>query len=142
MILGCGASCVILLQGGHPRVLGFPVHCAETVTAPWRHACYISRVLRGIMKKLATIIAVAGLIGTSAFAADMAVKAPPPVPALLYSWTGFYVGLNAGWNWTEAKTTTLIVASATSSFADSGNGDGLLGGVQFGYNWKNMSNWI
>jgi len=33
------------------------------------------------MKKLAIIITVAGLIGTPASAADMAVKAPPPAPA-------------------------------------------------------------
>jgi outer membrane immunogenic protein len=48
-----------------------------------------------VMKKLATcVIAIAGLIGTPAFAADMAVKAPPPPPAPVYSWTGFYAGLN------------------------------------------------
>ncbi len=42
------------------------------------------------MKLLATAIAVAGLVGTPAFAADMAVKAPPPLPEPVYSWTGFY----------------------------------------------------
>jgi outer membrane immunogenic protein len=53
------------------------------------------------MKKLATAIAAIALIGTPAFAADMAVKmpvkAPPPAPAPVYSWTGFYIGGNAGW---------------------------------------------
>jgi outer membrane immunogenic protein len=50
------------------------------------------------MKRLATVIAVIALIGTPAFAADLAVpmpvKAPPPPPP--FSWTGFYVGGNAG----------------------------------------------
>jgi hypothetical protein len=43
------------------------------------------------MKKLAIVIAAIALIGTPAFAADMAVKmpvkAPPPLPASVYSWT-------------------------------------------------------
>ena len=45
------------------------------------------------MKKLATAIAAIALIGTPAFAADMAVKAPPPAPAPVpvFSWTGFYI---------------------------------------------------
>jgi outer membrane immunogenic protein len=54
------------------------------------------------MKKLATAIAAVALVGTPAFAADMVVKArppapapPPPAPAPV--WTGWYVGLNAGW---------------------------------------------
>ncbi len=46
------------------------------------------------MKKLLIpAIAALGLIGTSAFAADLArkrpVKAPPPAPAPVFSWTGW-----------------------------------------------------
>jgi outer membrane immunogenic protein len=43
------------------------------------------------MKRLSTVGAAIALIGTPAFAADMAVKAPPPPPAPVYSWTGWYV---------------------------------------------------
>jgi outer membrane immunogenic protein len=57
------------------------------------------------MKKLATcVIVAAGLIGTPAFAADMAVKAPPPAPAPVYNWTGWYVGGNVGYSWGNAHT--------------------------------------
>src|SRR5215831_18035399 len=39
----------------------------------------------------------------SGFAADLPrkapVKAPPPPPAPVYSWTGFYVGVNVGYSW-------------------------------------------
>src|SRR5689334_19306937 len=37
-----------------------------------------------------------GSIG-SAYAADMAVKARPLPPAPVWNWTGFYVGVNAGY---------------------------------------------
>jgi outer membrane immunogenic protein len=36
-----------------------------------------------------------------ASAADMALKAPPPVPAPVYNWTGCYVGGNGGGLWTD-----------------------------------------
>jgi len=49
------------------------------------------------MKKLASTIAAITLIVTPAFAADMAVKAPPtPAVAAPYNWSGFYVGGTAG----------------------------------------------
>jgi hypothetical protein len=41
------------------------------------------------MKTLALCTIAIALIGTPAVAADMAVKAPPPAPAPVYSWTGF-----------------------------------------------------
>jgi len=41
------------------------------------------------------IAAIVVLITTPTWAADMALKAPPPVP--VYSWNGCYVGANAGW---------------------------------------------
>jgi outer membrane immunogenic protein len=43
--------------------------------------------------------------GGFAFAADMAVKAPPaPAAAPVYNWTGWYVGVNAGASFGSAKT--------------------------------------
>jgi len=52
------------------------------------------------MRKLAiALAALTTIAGTSALAADMAVKAPPPAPALVFGWTGFYVGTNAGYDW-------------------------------------------
>ena len=56
------------------------------------------------MKKLAIVIAVAGLIGKPAFAADIAVKAAAPSPAPVYNWTGWYVGVNAGASMGKVKT--------------------------------------
>jgi outer membrane immunogenic protein len=49
------------------------------------------------MKKLlVTSAALAVLIVSPALAADMPVKAPPPTPAPAPTWTGFYLGVEAG----------------------------------------------
>ncbi len=51
------------------------------------------------MKKLLIAgAALATLIGTPALAADLALKASPLAPAPVYTWTGFYVGLNGGYS--------------------------------------------
>jgi outer membrane immunogenic protein len=101
------------------------------------------------MKKLATVIANIALIGKPALAADIAVKAPPPPPAPVYSWTGWYVGLNAGWVDAngDVNTNAAILASpsppdnatAVASAATNqlnNRSSGFLGGGQFGYNYQ------
>jgi len=99
------------------------------------------------------IAALATLVGTSALAADMAVKAPPP-PVPAYTWTGFYVGGNAGYGWhdpTVSVTPNDIVSSATTCGGAFGGTcipptsfdiHGALGGVQAGYNWQINQNWL
>jgi outer membrane immunogenic protein len=89
-----------------------------------------------------------------AFAADMAVKAPPPPPEPVYNWTGFYAGINfgAGWGTSNSPTTTstasiawapadaLGTVSGSTATANSGvpglKQSGPIGGGQFGYNWQ------
>lgn len=55
------------------------------------------------MNKLVTAVATFALLGAPAFAADMAVKAPPPAPVPVMSWTGFYLGLNGGGGWAHTE---------------------------------------
>ena len=112
--------------------------------------------LRGTaMKKLALAIAAIALIGTPAFAADMAVKAPPPAPAPVYNWTGWYVGVNVGASFGNVKTdfnapvTIFLNASngpqgATADFAGSDTvyPSGFMGGGQIGYNWQFSPIWV
>jgi len=46
----------------------------------------------------ALIVATSGVV----FAADMAVKAPPPAPPpTVWDWSGFYVGVGGSFNWTH-----------------------------------------
>ncbi|MBG0811284.1 porin family protein [Methylosinus sp. H3A] len=84
----------------------------------------------------------------SALAADLPSKKaapllpPPPPPAL---WTGFYVGLNAGYTWDESSSVTVasgslapfnpIVGIAGSGILGSSI-DGFIGGGQIGYNYQ------
>jgi outer membrane immunogenic protein len=88
------------------------------------------------MKKIyAAVVAVSTLaIGGSAFAADMALKAPPPPAA--YSWTGWYVGLNAGGSFGKASDSSTFGIPAVPLSSTSSNLDGFVGGGQIGYNWQ------
>lgn len=100
------------------------------------------------MKKLAIAIAAIALIGTPVFAADMAVKAPPPPPAPVYSWTGWYVGGNVGYGWGNAITDfagnaatgvpALPGVNSPLPFAGSNkvHPNGVIGGGQIGYNYQ------
>jgi outer membrane immunogenic protein len=56
------------------------------------------------------------------------VPAPPP-----FSWTGFYIGGNAGYGWSSGSGT---FTSATGSGPFSASGNGFLGGGQAGFNWQ------
>ena len=109
------------------------------------------------MKKLATVIAAITLIGTPAFAADMAVKAPPPAPGPVPTWTGFYGGIQFGGGWSDEAVNyspndpaSALIFNGNPSF--SGNQplassyripqSGLVGGFEAGYNWQAGSNWL
>lgn len=108
------------------------------------------------MKKLGCAIAVAGLIGTPAFAADMGVPSGPP-PAPVYNWTGWYVGVNAGASFGKVKTdfnhgpVTLVITAggitgsgSSTGFteSDTSSPGGFIGGGQIGYNWQLSPIWV
>jgi outer membrane immunogenic protein len=85
-----------------------------------------------MMKKtLAAAVAVASLLAAApAFAADMPqaypTKAPPPVAVVpAFSWTGFYIGANAGYGWGSGK----------EGISDL-DPEGWLGGGQLGFNYQ------
>jgi outer membrane immunogenic protein len=111
------------------------------------------------MKKLflASVALVALHAGGPASATDMPVKARPAPPPQVFIWTGFYVGVNAGYGWgnTSADIVSSDPASATflnqpaagepafsSSFASSFRQKGGIVGVQAGYNWQFAGNWV
>jgi outer membrane immunogenic protein len=60
-------------------------------------------------------------------------QAAPVYAPIPFTWTGFYVGGNAGWGWTDGDG-TLTIGGVSGPV--SGSGDGFLGGLQAGYNWQ------
>jgi outer membrane immunogenic protein len=109
------------------------------------------------MKK--TILASTALVGLTfgASAADLPRRAAPPVyaPAIpVFTWTGFYVGVNAGYgfNTRDNESNVLFVppgtfaaagvpfAATTGTLTSVGNGDsrngGFVGGGQVGFNYQ------
>ena len=81
---------------------------------------------------LAGIAIAATLLGTPAFAADMALKAPPVAPA--WNWTGWYAGLNVGGSFGKANDS--VSFGGLPLPAPSQNLNGVIGGGQIGYNWQ------
>jgi outer membrane immunogenic protein len=90
-----------------------------------------------------TILAVAILaIGGTAQAADYrrpVLKAPPAPPPVM-DWTGFYVGLNGGYSFGQARSTAF--AGTAGEVDVSRRVNGWLGGAQAGYNWQVSPSWL
>jgi outer membrane immunogenic protein len=102
-----------------------------------------------IMKKLLISTAAFAALSTAAVAADLPRKTVAPtfaaVPA--FSWTGFYVGLNAGYAWGKSDTSTTLGGNwagetlqartgVTALGSPSISPRGFTGGLQAGYNMQ------
>ena len=86
-----------------------------------------------------TYLIAAGLsfgLSPAAFAADMALKAPPPAP--LYDWTGWYGGVNTGYSWGRSRATTDSTALG-ATFTQTIGHDGWEASVEGGYCWQNTT---
>jgi outer membrane immunogenic protein len=84
------------------------------------------------MKKLLLAAIASGALSTvSAFAADMPVKAPPAPAAAAYNWSGFYIGVQTGYGWTNVFDTEYAPLFSESA---SGKPSGWLAGGHAGYN--------
>ncbi len=96
------------------------------------------------MKKvMLTGVALAALISGPAFAADLArpvYKAPPP-PIEVWSWTGFYLGVNVGYSFGRSNTAADIFDTRSGALLFAANNNfnlnGAIGGGQIGFNWQN-----
>jgi outer membrane immunogenic protein len=102
------------------------------------------------MKRM--LLGVVGLVALCAagpaVAADLAprpyVKAPPPMVAAIYDWSGFYVGINGGGAssrdcWTATSSNGAAITPNLSEGCHNATG-GLVGG-QIGYRWQAAS-WV
>lgn len=84
-----------------------------------------------------TILAASVLLFSTGFAtaADILTKAPAYAPAVVAStWSGFYVGANAGGGWAHTDSEFSVAGAA---FANARNSlGGAFGGLQIGANWQ------
>ena len=98
-------------------------------------------------RMLIGIAAVASLLATSAFAADLPARTYTKAPVYVepvYNWTGFYIGGNIGYSWGRSDdTSTLTNTAGTVLFtsADKTDLNGIVGGGQIGYNWQ-VQSWV
>jgi outer membrane immunogenic protein len=74
---------------------------------------------------------------TGALAADLPAKAPiyKAPAAIVWDWTGFYVGGNVGYSWAKWGNSGLASNASPSV-------NGALGGLQAGYNWQVNPTWV
>ncbi|MGH6936885.1 MAG: outer membrane protein [Methylocella sp.] len=108
-------------------------------------------MLRRILLASASALALSG----AALAAEPPPYVPPPPP----TWTGLYVGLNAGYTWSNSNTVNTVTTNVFSNPAIPGSAafgiaeaalatanlpsriDGFIGGGQTGYNYQ-FGSWV
>ncbi len=78
-------------------------------------------------------------LATAAYAADMPLRQTlsPVVYPAAFTWTGFYMGLNAGIGWADVGNVAVTGPTGSSAVLSGGGGDGtFVGGGQVGFNWQ------
>ena len=99
------------------------------------------------MKKILTIgAAITFMAAAPSFAADMALKAAPPVAAPVSSWTGFYIGGDVGGAWSDPTGTFTPLPSpavfGVNTISGADRGSAFIGGLHVGYNWQFAPVWV
>jgi outer membrane immunogenic protein len=99
--------------------------------------------MKSVLMALAATAAVA--MCSSANAADLGAKPvykAPPV-AVMYNWSGFYVGGHVGGGWEQADATLMVqpVAAFPPGTVFKTRSSGVLAGGQMGVNWQ-TANWV
>ena len=106
--------------------------------------------MRALSVAFATVLAAASM--STAFAADLPVKAPMAPMVSAYNWSGFYAGINGGYGWGRQTDPDITFGDTSLSgygaYVAAGgfptaslSPKGFLGGLQLGYNWQ-TSNFV
>ena len=98
----------------------------------------------GLVGRGLTVLLGTALLGGVASAADIPVKAPYRPPPPVWSWTGFYLGINGGYSTSADDFTQSIVVgtppvTTIASFSSNSiNPKGGLFGGQIGFNYQTV----
>lgn len=134
-----------------------PVSIVSNCIKPRSIAC--QRLATSFMTMLivSSAAALGTILGSAAIAADMPVKARPMTPAAAWSWTGFYLGAEAGYGWgqsglvvTDPPGTAFNVGDTINSASLKGPLGGFVAGADYqfgqwlaglkgGYSWADIS---
>src|SRR5215210_380202 len=103
-----------------------------------------------LFTQLLSCTAILGLLNSSGFAADLAIRSTPSYTPSM--WSGFYGGVHVGYGWGDPQITSTItsfvepapgatgILSSTAS-GTSSSSRSALGGFQAGYNFQSGS-WV
>ena len=97
------------------------------------------------MKKLVLALVAAAAFSGSAFAADLPARTntKAPAPAMLPSWTGFYIFGGGGGGIWDANTVTRITGTGFPlTIGQRQGGDGWFGTAGLGYDWQFNGPWV
>jgi outer membrane immunogenic protein len=102
------------------------------------------------MKNLLVGCVALAALSCGANAADLPVKAARMAAPVAYSWAGFYIGGNAGYDWTKSTDTITAGGGAAPGLINFGSvatslpldPSGFIGGGQIGYNWQPSAMWV
>jgi opacity protein-like surface antigen len=83
-----------------------------------------------------------GALAVPAAAADMAPYNKAPLPAPVFSWTGFYVGADVGGVWSSQDVSSACGGCGQAPTAGSFSANGFTGGLYSGYNWQVAPQWV
>jgi outer membrane immunogenic protein len=93
-------------------------------------------------KTIAAVATAISLASAPAFAADLPMKAAP-MPAPVWSWTGFYIGGHVGAGWGQDETNINSISATPPGITvplnlafNQNSRSGFLGGGQAGFNWQ------
>lgn len=104
-----------------------------------------------IRRMLLASVAAGGLVAASnaALAADLPSRAPPIIPVPIFTWAGFYAGVNAGGAFSSGgggESSIFVPRGTFVAFpafnggtvlvTNGGSRSGFTGGVQAGFNWQ------
>lgn len=95
------------------------------------------------IKSVASALALA-MLSTTAFAADLPSRRAPPVyapppPIPVFTWTGFYVGGQVGYEFGHSNALAYSSATGAGLAANGANVDGVIGGGHVGYLFSTQS---